>query len=347
MKGEKLFEAIGGAEPALLERSEQTRSARRGSPWLKWGISAACLALVVCAVVLFPTGEKPLPPGPVVTAPEPTATTPEPVEPGVIADGTGGFHLLQLSGEEQTPEFVIYFNEETYRGREADGAYLIEPIGPLPENVPECKLEIVRMEDTTLEAAAELMTQILEGSYDNLSQPEPATRVTGLFFHGSSSEVRWDGEEIDVYLVEDGQGGVFRISAFYFTEATEGHGVRFADMVSTFQVVDAAAEAAQPEWLTALKETTAVVMPAVFSNQLSGAQAVLAQGGLLDGYGEDVSSDVSICAVDYTVDDDRTPSDAVVSVKHRLGGEDSYAYLTIELSYEQDRWLVDWAGIEK
>lgn len=49
MKAEKLFQAIGGADDELLERSEKKAKKVR---WLRWGISAACLIIVACVAVI-------------------------------------------------------------------------------------------------------------------------------------------------------------------------------------------------------------------------------------------------------------------------------------------------------
>lgn len=50
MKAEKLFQAIGGADDELLERSEEKV---KKVAWLKWGISAACLVAVAFAAVIL------------------------------------------------------------------------------------------------------------------------------------------------------------------------------------------------------------------------------------------------------------------------------------------------------
>ena len=67
----------------------------------------------------------------------------------------------------------------------------------------------------------------------------------------------------------------------------------------------------------------------------------------IDGYGEDVSAYVSMTCIDCTVSGGEEPLTATASVKHRLGGEDSYTFLTIGLTWREGRWQADWAGLEK
>lgn len=67
----------------------------------------------------------------------------------------------------------------------------------------------------------------------------------------------------------------------------------------------------------------------------------------MDTYDRDVTAELAILSIDYAIDDGLAPATAVVSVKHRLGTEDSLCYLTIELSYIGGEWLVHFAGIEK
>ena len=145
--------------------------------------------------------------------------------------------------------------------------------------------------------------------------------------------------------MDDGQGCCFILTARYFTEATEGHGARFRDMISTFQVVPA--EMRIEGWLGDLQETTDRLISAIFSNDLTGVEALQTEDAQVYTYGKDVSGDVSITALDYTVDNDQAPTRAVVSVKHRVSLEDSFSYLTMEFQREENQWLLTWAGIEK
>ena len=339
MKRERLFEAIGAVAPTLVEHSERPSSLRK---WVKWsGLCAACLILGVGAVFLWPRGIEP----PAVSD---TPGTPD-VEQELISlrlDGgdVGELHLSRICYGPQIqpePDFVIYVNEEIYQMTEENGVWHIQPIDALPEEFPECSMEIAHMEETAQDAAEQAVLE-LSNTYSEVSDNRSETE--NLWVHGSNGS-QWDAEQEDRYFVDDGQGCCFILTARYFTEATEGHGARFRDMISTFQVVPA--EMRIEGWLGDLQETTDRLISAIFSNDLTGVEALQTEDAQVYTYGKDVSGDVSITALDYTVDNDQAPTRAVVSVKHRVSLEDSFSYLTMEFQREENQWLLTWAGIEK
>lgn len=296
-------------------------------------IAAACLALIVLGFrALSPTD-------PLITKEPPRAVL------RLAGADVGEFHLLQLDGSDgqAQAEFVLYVNEELYRAYEQAGVYIIEPLAALPEGFPVCRMEITRLPGLTPTQAVQTVVNELRDAYQNVTEPATAAPFDGLVIHADDGNA-WDAAQRDVYLADDRQGGIYRIDARYFTEATEGHGARFADMAGTFEVTT---DAQAPDWFTALRQTADGLIPALFAGRTEDAADFASDAAQLDDYGYDVSDDVSVATVDYTVDDDRAPSHAVISVRHRLGTEDSYQYLTIELSYRDGRWLADWSGIEK
>ena len=187
----------------------------------------------------------------------------------------------------------------------------------------------------------------LEAEFDMVEdQPGTEGRVALSAWDGDESGAVWDAANAAVTLADDRQGGVFVLTARYFTEAAEGHGVNFADMAASFQPVPP--DVTVPAWMAALRETVDTLMPALFSNEWPPeAEALLAEGAQVDLYGEDVSGYVSIVGVDITADDDQAPSSAVVSVRHRISSEDSMTYVTMMLKYAEGRWLADSIGLEK
>lgn len=263
----------------------------------------------------------------------------------------GDFHLLQLSYVTKTSntkksDFIIYINEALYSGREQNGTYIIQSNDPVSGNLPECTLKITQTSGVSTAKAAEQMMLDLKKAYTDVSAPTKSSFDNGLYIHGSNGTA-WNAKQLDVYFIDNQQGGVFVITASYFTEAAEGHGARFSDMIGTFRVITASDEADSPTWFSQLKNTAAAVIPAIFSDQMAGAKSYLTNDALISTYGEDISKDASVQAIDYTVDNDKAPTSAVISVRHRLGTEDSYSYLTIELFYKNGQWLVHFAGVEK
>lgn len=324
MKAERLLIALCGVDEALLHRSELTRK----TSWWKGGLAAAACLLAV----LF--GYR------AMQAPAVTQAPPRPVLHLAGAD-VGEFHLVQLDGKRL--DFVLYVNKETYRAYEQGDAYLVEPVLAGPSGLPACRMRITRMAGIPLAEAEAQTVRELKNTYQTVSEPEASEQPQGILIHGGDGTA-WDAAQLDVYLVDDREGGTYRIEAAYFTEAAEGHGARFTDMAKTFEVT---AKAEAPAWLTALREAANELIPALFANRPQDAAAFLADGAQTDCYDRDVSADVSVSGIDYTVDNDRSPTSAVLSVKHRVGTEESVSYLTIELSYADGRWLAAWAGIEK
>lgn len=346
-KEERLFLAIGAADPALLERSER----KERPSGLRWGglAAAACLA-VLCTLAVY-ASRRPTAPVTPDDAPPPDAVQTVPEVLALTGGDIGELHLVAIhygpGRDEAADNFVLYINEELYCGTWEGGGYTVRPRQPLPEEVPECSLTITHRPGASLEAVLAETRAALEAEFDMVEdQPETAGRAALNAWVGDESGAEWDAANAAVTLADDRQGGVFVLTARYFTEAAEGHGANFADMASSFQPVTP--DVAVPEWMTALRETVDTLLPAVFSNTWTPeTRALLAEGAAVDLYDEDVSGYVSIAGVDITADDDRSPSSAVVSVRHRISSEDSMTYVTMRLRYAEGRWLADSIGLEK
>ena len=336
---DRLFRAIGEADEALLERSERSRTAQRRIPWAVLGGLAACACLVLLLVTLLPERAP--------TA-EPPVSTEEPVpisEPVLLQlDGgdVGAFHLYQTDTVDDSG-FILYVNQESYRCREEDGIYLVEPVLAPPSELPPCRLEIVQRAYVSPQYAAEQAAAKLRETYAEVSDITK-NRVLGWLTVSASDGTAWDDAQADVYVVSDCQGGAYVLTARYFMEATEGHGVRFRDMVGTFEAV--APETSAPVWLVSLRETANQLIPAVFAGKLEPVRHLITEDAIIDGAVE-YPEDITVSSIDYSTDDDRAPASAVVSVRYRPGTEDSYDYLTLELTRTGDRWLASFAGIEK
>lgn len=341
MKQDRLFTAIGSADPALLLRSETFHQRAKGQHWLKWAVAAAaCLALCL-SLLFFQNNDQ----GGITAPPQPP--DPSPVALRLSGSEVGTLHLLQMHDDleiQEGPDFVLYINENLYHGGEENGVYRILPLDPLPADFPTCSLEIVRRPGVPPDKAAEESARWLKADFDQVTDCAAASQVEGLFLHGDNGDA-WNAEQIDVTFVDDGAGGCFVLTARYFTEATEGHGVRFSDMVGTFQAVTA--EVAPPIWLAALRDAAGRLTPALFAHQLETVSDLVAEGASINVYEDSIADQVSVRSIDYTFDNDQTPTAAVVSVKHRTNTEEGYDYLTMELTWQDGAWLLHWAGLEK
>lgn len=335
-KEDRLFLAIGAADPELLERSGR----RHTVPAVRWALAAACVALLCTALLTVYRASRP--------ALQPGGTPPEPYSGLILSGGdVGALHLASICyGAEETDDFLLYVNEELYCGVWEGGDYVIRPITPPPEGLPDCDLTISHWRDISPEAAAEAVRADLEAAYSVVLDPEgPAGRRTFSAYNGTEYGAEWDAANARVTLVDDFEGGVFTLTARFFTEAAEGLGAGFADMAGTFQPIPP--EVTVPAWLTYLRETVDALLPAVFSNDWTAAAGLLTEGASVSAYQEDVSGQVSVSAVEISPDRNEDPSAAVVSVRHRLSAEEPYDMLTIALIRTGGQWKAQSIGLER
>ncbi len=357
---ERLFNAIGGVDEALLARSEKRK---KQNPWLGWGVGlAACLAVVLTVAWVLPGVFRETPPP--VTASDDLPTDYPPVQEDPNASCTlpsepwppeeGEMHYLQVRTGMEGPElqFYIYINKEIYYSYEREGVYTICPRQEA-EGVPECKLEISYMPRVTLDEALEQVRTGLTGLYAEIEElPGPPNRwytvneETERFLFASDG-IDWDSAQREILLQDDQEGGVFVLSASYFMEATEGHGARFADMVRTFAP---ASDLWQIVWIAQLRYAGERLSEAVFTGDMASAEDILAPGAEVFVYDEDISGTVSVASVDYSLPYSLPSSGnqtASISVKHRLSGEEPYQYLNMELEYLEGEWKASWIRLEK
>lgn len=352
---ERLFLAIGGADPALVARCEHARRRRRFPYGLAIG-AAACLALVLALGRVLP-GE-PVAPGP---APEPPGTqdppaviTPDPEDggwdlPPEQGGELGTLRLLSCAPMEQgaAADFLIYVNESAFSMTEEEGRCRIRSLTPLPEGFPPCGLEILHLPDAAPARALEEAEAALEDLGAQVSREELSPALPGSLYLRSSLGADWDSEQVELWFAGDGRGGTFLLASRYFLEAEEGLGARFRDMVSTFRAVDPDSPA--PAWARSLYEAADRLSRALFADDLTAVSDLLAEGAQAEAYGENLWPEISVSSVDYTLDDGRNPTKATVSVRHRLNrleGE-SDSFLTMELVYTGGSWQLTWSGLEK
>lgn len=368
-KDERLFAALSGVDEELLERSER-RKAGAGR-WIAWGAAlAACLAVVLLVYGAAPKKAGPDVPPPLQADDLPAADTPNgpDVPTADEKDHTPPqftkaekLHLLQICMDQKrkVPKFTIWYNEETYYAFQQENVYTIKPANPpqVPdEELPECKLEIEYKSGLMDEIAEEVLGQ-LKGLYQSAEESScPAFPEETRYFRADNG-TDWNSAQREVWLLPsyaDGeQTGAFVCSASYFLEAEEGHGVRFLDMVRSFRVVEEDGRESLT-WLSKAFDAAARMLEAVTSDDLTGAEDLLAPDADVYGYGEDVYESVSMGSIFIAFPDgydsettEEPPGALNVSVQFRLGGEDAYEFLTMEMICQDGQWLVTWAGIER
>lgn len=343
MKEERIFRALGEVDPTLLVRSEKKAVVQYWKPLVSL---AACLAVILGVVLTArPMGiAPPMPTQPPVQSDRPSRL------PALILNGgeVGELTLCRDYREEQAgPGFVIFVNQSVYAIAQEEGSWVIRPReGPGPD-FPAIDMTITHLPGTATGAALQARQEALKGEYAQVGEVQETEK--GLSFHASDGDA-WDSPQADVHGMDDGEGGTFLITARYFLEAAEGHGVRFRDMVDTFQVVLGADRQETPAWLAQLQETTGRLMDAYFANRLYQVPELLtgeAAAYTGNDYGEDVSGWVSVAGVSWEVDNETAPSKATVSVRHGGESEGGYACLTMGLVNTPEGWKLSWTGLEK
>ena len=312
---EKLFAALSGVGEDLLERSE--KGAARPNRWLGWGMAlAACLALVFAGQLMLHRGAD-VPAAvdgpPADERQEGPGTAAAPME---LPEGEGQYHFLQfrLDRKQDAPGFSIFVSEESYRAYEQSGAYVICP-RQKAEGLPECRLEITWTGTPPEEEAQNVERQLgslyqdawsgHSGAADDMWPPPWDAYIV---WGGNGAD--WDDAQRLVWVVSDGQEGSFVLSASYFTEATEGHGAMFYDMMSTFQ-----AEQEVPAWREALEDA---------------AEALIK---------EQLPEGASVASIDYSVSGEGEDASAAVTVEYRMGGEEPYEELVMALVCRDGVWM--------
>jgi len=232
-------------DPALVARSEGKRRAR----WPGYCL-AACLTLVVAvsSVLLWRTEPALSPPDeqqpPATVKPDPPEEKQDPggarpplLQPPGSELGTLRMVSYTVSSQEKTVDFLIYVNEEQYAIREEKGLYSIRSTNPLPEDFPECGLDIFHLSAVSPEEARNTAAEALADHYKTVSLDDESAVLPKNPYLRASAGVDWNSEQAELWFVDDGQGGTFVLTARYFLEAEEGMGMQFRDMVSSFRVV--------------------------------------------------------------------------------------------------------------
>lgn len=338
-KQERIFDAIGAADEALLawsERPARYHTRRRAA----WGTAAmaACLALVL---LLWGTRlESPVAEPDASTA-EPSAPAAEPEAPGAdrtVWDEAPRVHLLSFQAPpEEQAQFYLYIDEEVYDTHWQDGVYVIQPRN-YPESLPPCVMEVSHI-DAPPESAAEAVRAGLESRYASVTESGEADFAwknpdNTLYYFMASDGLAWDDAQRETFLVDDGQGGVFVVSYGYFMEAAEGHGTLFAGMAATFQVIPPGHAQA---WLTELDDTVEKLAEGVFSGEVE--EALLLPDAEVYEYHADTAVDVVIRRMDKAVNSETSPTAAIVTIPYTLSLEEPGGTLEMKLVYEDGSWL--------
>ena len=346
-----LFSAMSGVDEALIARSDfrVKRHKHRLFPALT---AAACATIILVSIFfLFRSPAPQTLQEPSLLVPSETesiGTTMPTTDRPLQLDGSdiGTLHIIRLSQDAETstmPDFLMYVNPQRYRIAEGGGVYYISPVSST-EHMPDCLMTITWQPDTTLEAAIQQQSSALAATMTAVGNSPTDLLPGGILIYGSGGS-EWDAEQTEVYLTNDGQDGVFCFTLSYYLQDTDSHAIWFRDMLQTFEIVMPDTES--PEWFLTLQTTVDSFTAGFLKNDFTGLQDLIADDAEIDTYDSNVLAQTRILQTHYKVDHDPMPTSAEVTVRHKYLEQDAYDYITIELKYQDGRWQVAWAMIER
>ena len=339
-----LFSAMSGVDEALVARSD-FRVKRRSRNLFPLLAAAACIVLILAG--LFSLFSKPepatlhTPPATGISATEntePAATdSNQPQHPKSSDIGT--LHIIQLSGSEGTvsmPDFLMYIDQDNYCIAESGSVFYIYPAsGSMTQ-----RMTLSWQANTTLETAVQLQLAVLSADMETVSEPASDPLLGGILIRSKNN-----GNLSEIYIVDDLHQGVFIFNLIFPAEDPDGHGIRFRDMLQTFEIAAATIDA--PTWMRDLRSCVTQFTAGFLKNDFSDMKDLLSDHADIHTYGADVYSKTRILQTHYKVDHDTEPTSASVSVRHKYIEDDAYDYITIELVYRDGKWQIEWATIER
>ena len=241
MKADQIMDALGHVkEEYIMEAAPgRQKNRKRHAGWI-----AAAAALVVL-FAFFQTA----PGAAALEAVKETVTNLietlfPPREIAVIVEGETEVKQQEAGGREPetredgtvyVPGFAIYYDTELYTMSEENGVTYIR--FATDSDLPPCEVEIRHMPGLNPEDAAKAVREEMTADWEYVSEIRTLETGEGLAFSFAAG-ANWDAACGDVFFLSDGRDGCFRIISRYFMEATEGHGVRFGQMVRTFEIID-------------------------------------------------------------------------------------------------------------
>lgn len=250
--------------------------------------------------------------------------------------------------------FAIYNDYGRYRMTEENGVYYIRPIpvdGVDYATTPPCEM-IIEHSDSPRDALCGELHDKMAASWETVREIEKWDTCDCLVFTASNGS-NWDSPVETHYFFHDGVTGSYHITAKYFLEASEGHGVRFSAMAASFTLVTpqtAADVQAQQRERMALANTAKDFAECYFNRDTAAMEAFLAEdyAGEKEGYPEgDTVTELLVKGLS-DVGDIAVGGHKEVWIEFRSANQpDSLWYLTVEYVKQTNGWKVCSYGLEK
>lgn len=157
-------------------------------------------------------------------------------EKEVIQEMEGNEEEVNLILHEGT-DYVIYVDEDFYRYEKGNVSDVIVPKEPLGEIYPEVSMEIIELPYQTPEAAIKEWEEQINETYEVIMPPEKVMEPKEGWRLHAIAGTEWDSPVINIHVVSNEREGSFLFIQKYFLEASEGHGVRFNEMIKEFYII--------------------------------------------------------------------------------------------------------------
>jgi len=133
--------------------------------------------------------------------------------------------------------YVIYFDQERYRmekGPDGDRIVMKEQ----PANIPPVYMEIRQVKGQRPAAVAREIERQLKAEFPNVQAFGEVTEPLPAIHYYANSGSNWNSTVVKYYLFDNTKGGTFVVKQQLFLEASEGHGVRFDNMLKEFKIIE-------------------------------------------------------------------------------------------------------------
>ena len=256
-------------------------------------------------------------------------------------DGT----LRQIAAGESNdqPDFQIRYDEAKFAMTQGEGGTFIAPLQGVGSYTPVCEIQIEFLPGMLPTAAANQAQDALDGlGATSVQRSRDWDRTVLHVQYGT----QWDARVEDIHYVSAGVQGTFRLTARYFAEAVEGYGTTFAQICNTFTPL---AESANPSAERAIVS---------FADGFFSGDWTAMEPYLYDPNGEISHEDVytgnpadiqtvalrGLDRLDQQIQEDGT---GTVSLTFREGEEDSYTYLSMDITKTDSGYQISFYGLEK
>lgn len=147
----------------------------------------------------------------------------------------GDLEETQVELESSSQKYIIYVDKSIYEVIKEKDKDIIRPKESL-ESLPEISMTIEQLAKKPEEAVKDIEKELNDKFPNVTNLGEITTPINGLALHALEGN-KATSTVVDYYIVDNEKGGSFIIKKHYFLEASEGHGVRFDNMLKEFKIV--------------------------------------------------------------------------------------------------------------